>query len=694
MRKSLLFIFCFLTGHFILGQSQVTTQDCNGVPGCFNSIQEAIDNTAAGGTIAIAAGTYAGNITVDKSLTFVGTNSGGATPVPTSIIQGSPLEGAYTLQISNSANISFSSLHLKGFDMPDNGTGSVIHFTGAAVSGVSFVGNIIEPLGEHGVTSSAATLNGISFMNNAFTGATYDPTPANAPASPYDTSKECGGFTWNIFEYFGSVTDLSSCTTFSNIPRQLVTLKNGTISNVIFQENIITSILGGPTQTIGNNQYVAQNKGIEVHATGANSLSNGVTITGNQFISADPGTDLAAPYSASTVYVVGDYTTVSNNFFGTPAMLRGQPGKAMGLFISNDIAGSAISNTSLYNINGNIFYTAPLINFSKNIPYPDLASAFLTIDQGKFTRNGDVLELYAGTFTSGSIILSDPIAIPLDIGKSVTINGPNVGKTEVDTRSTEAILTGGYIVTASNVEINGVSFSGGGDVDIQTAGTQTGAIVIAPTGTGFSLRNSVLTGITSGIGVSGALTGATLTDNGFSGWGTAIQIALSDANTAINKNSFSGNVKGVVNSITNAANKVNAKRNFWGSEAGPYVAGLEGSLIEGNLDIDPWLVNTLDQKTNLSMNSPVATASAQSATAIQVSWEGYNVPSPAHSGFRLRYNTSGDFSGSAVTSLAGANSNDYILVPIPSPDDRSKTVSGLSAGTTYFVQVQAIRDQQ
>jgi pectin methylesterase-like acyl-CoA thioesterase len=60
--------------------SAATTTLCvGGQPGCFASIQAALDAAQDGDTIEIASGTFAGGITIDKSVSLVGVSAGATT---------------------------------------------------------------------------------------------------------------------------------------------------------------------------------------------------------------------------------------------------------------------------------------------------------------------------------------------------------------------------------------------------------------------------------------------------------------------------------------------------------------------------------------------------------------------------------------------------------------------------------------
>jgi hypothetical protein len=52
--------------------SSATTLCVRAAPGCYATVQAAVDAAQSGDTIAIAAGTYAGGVTIDKSVTIVG----------------------------------------------------------------------------------------------------------------------------------------------------------------------------------------------------------------------------------------------------------------------------------------------------------------------------------------------------------------------------------------------------------------------------------------------------------------------------------------------------------------------------------------------------------------------------------------------------------------------------------------------
>ena len=154
MKKILLFTIIMFTFTVMNIMAQTTRYvPCGANTPCYATIQAAIDASVAGDIINVAAGTYAGNITVNKSTIITG-NVGGTSPGPgvnAPIIDGG---GAYTSAffIANGVtNVTIQGFEMRNFASNSNGVGNGISAWVTSTSNITIQHNYFHNLGWDGV---------------------------------------------------------------------------------------------------------------------------------------------------------------------------------------------------------------------------------------------------------------------------------------------------------------------------------------------------------------------------------------------------------------------------------------------------------------------------------------------------------------------------------------------------------------
>lgn len=119
----------------------------------FDAVQDGVDAVAAGGTVNVAAGTYAGNNIIDKSLTIIG-DPGDGTPGPgvnAPVIDGGSAPGD-AFKINNGVtNVTIKGFEIRNFTSNANGIGNGISAWVASTSNINIEDNYFHSLGWNGV---------------------------------------------------------------------------------------------------------------------------------------------------------------------------------------------------------------------------------------------------------------------------------------------------------------------------------------------------------------------------------------------------------------------------------------------------------------------------------------------------------------------------------------------------------------
>jgi hypothetical protein len=125
-----------------------------GAGGCYATIQAAITAAAPGDTINVAAGTYAGNIIVDRSVSIIG-DPGDTSPGPgpsAPVIDGGSLPGDAFLLANGVSNVTIQGFEMRNFTSPlMDGIGNGISAWEASTSNITIQDNYFHHLGYNGV---------------------------------------------------------------------------------------------------------------------------------------------------------------------------------------------------------------------------------------------------------------------------------------------------------------------------------------------------------------------------------------------------------------------------------------------------------------------------------------------------------------------------------------------------------------
>ena len=117
------------------------------------TIQHAVTTVSSGATINVAAGTYAGNINITKSLTILG-DPGNTDPGPginAPIIDGGSNPGSAFFIANGVSNVTIQGFEMRNFTSNDNGVGNGISAWVGSTSNITIQDNYFHNLGWNGV---------------------------------------------------------------------------------------------------------------------------------------------------------------------------------------------------------------------------------------------------------------------------------------------------------------------------------------------------------------------------------------------------------------------------------------------------------------------------------------------------------------------------------------------------------------
>lgn len=347
----------------------------------FASINTAIDNTLAAGTVNVLEGSYTENVVVDvQGLTLQSIGGRGLTTI-TGISNGA--QGT-VLVAPGMDNVTIGGTNagflIIGIDSPNPGIEAAALYYQGNHSGGLVRGNEIRANGDSALTTEfGATLTGLVIDGNIFSGQTFT---GSAPAGD--------GFTAQF--------------TLPNVPRPIIVIGGGVgggnTSNITFTNNQITGIAGGISTTDNTGATVA------AHEQGnhlATIDSVGAVITGNTF-------DGTTTRIAISLRARGPNTDISNNTFFSDTMT---PTTGHVFVQNNETLDEVIAN--------NTFDKAVWVSGATGTIGTDLQTAINAVPEGTvlhaigtFPGNVDVnkaITLQGSFAVTGSFTVSDPEAV-------------------------------------------------------------------------------------------------------------------------------------------------------------------------------------------------------------------------------------------------------------------------------------------
>jgi nitrous oxidase accessory protein NosD len=416
------------------------------------SIQAAIDAAADHSTICLVSGTYAGGITIGKSITLVGPNAGvrGDSARSGEAVIEAPT-GGNGLTVAAGTTVTLDGLHIIGGDGPPGIEKAAIYFIGAN-SNSAVRNSIVEAAGDHGLmTEFNAAVTGMVIERNRFSGKTF-------------TGEEPGG------------DGFAAQFTTENVPRQLVVMGGGAGGTagqaVVFRDNLIDGTAGG--LNVGNNEQ------------------------GNTLVTLD----------IDQVTVTGNVFAGETNRFGSALRVRRPAAQLAGNTFTSARMGAATSHLYLQNQVVAAASTVAANTFDKAAYAASAAGATSTI----YTHaiQGAVNESAASGLVT---VLPGTYAGPIDVNKPVTLEGEPGAVVTIDTEGT-ALTVSGNDVTVRGLEITGSGSQH--FVDYRTElWTDTGPIRttgIIVSGTNATIENNHIHTLRTGVRLN-TLNTSTVADN-------------------------------------------------------------------------------------------------------------------------------------------------------------------------------------
>lgn len=494
----------------------------------FTTIQAGVNAVATGGTVNVAAGTYAEVVDLNKALTLSGANAGltaqGATNRalrgPATIIQpvstGDPV----------GARIYASNVTIDGFDFLGAGTlaGAYnqveVYASDATVKNSIFNSQLNSPFQPFGantigiVTGIGTNFNNLliedSFFARQRNGIFLNPTNSVvsvtvqdsefASRTGFNSDISNSGYNWQSGTLFTITGNTAGLTTVDSLPFGPVTGFN------------IGEITSGMTVNVGNNSIGTNSQGVRF----ASILSGGIaSVTGNIFTDhTDPATGLRV--NAAT----GSTITVTGNSFKNALFVDNQG--AQGFNLASNAADLGLGGFLLSSATVSQFYdVADRVWDAVDVAtrgYVALQAGNVYVTPNSFVTpttvaniqraidvatTGDTVHIKGGSYTGN--VSSAGKAITYDIGASpaqVTQSGDFI----LDSADTYKVEINGpaagtgfdqLIVTSGNVNLGGATLNlligyvpASGDspfllIDKQSAGAISGTFASPPTGSGW-----------------------------------------------------------------------------------------------------------------------------------------------------------------------------------------------------------------
>jgi hypothetical protein len=514
--------------------------------GCdHTTIQAAITAASAGDTIQVAAGTYSGNVTINKNIILRG--AGAATTVIVGNAAGSE-PGAVHLTTGRNG-VTIQGFHIKGINGSTPGLEKAAIYLQGSQTNITIQENTIEAIGdaalmgEYNANNQTIAIHRNQFIGKTFTG--DEPATGDQFSVPNVARQAIvfGG---------GSGTTNTGNFTFTN--NTVETIAAGTTNG----NTLVTLDLVGTNQITGNTfNGKSSSQALRMRGSGT------YTLTDNLFTGIYPLAIFRQGGSAS------DTLTGSAN----TDYLDGQNGDDLiSALAGNDvIVGGAGTDTALFSGN----YAASTLSFSstnvlvngpdgndsvtgvEKLQFADKAvivvgsavgSAYTTIQAAINAANSsDVVLVAAGTYTEN-----------VNIPKSLTLVGPNAG-ISANSGANRAAINPARVVEAVVSPTSGTAFNIGTGVDNVTLDgfrvTGNGVTLGFHLNIGEGMENIVIrnnvvdniggTGISDNGAAPNVLRNVTIEHNRFDGWSgtnaTAVRIYVGvHENITVHENYVNG----------------------------------------------------------------------------------------------------------------------------------------------------------
>jgi PKD repeat protein len=317
-----------------------TTGECNDTTGApyYCTIQAAITAAAPGDTINVAAGTYSGNIIIDRSVIILG-DPGDSSPGPGSnapLIDGGSLPGDAFLIANGVSNVTIQGFEISSFTSNDTGIGNGISAWVGSTSNITIQDNYFHNLGYNGVLvgndKSSNPLKWGDHTNWTIKGNTLETFEAygfeltNASNSSIENNIIHSNATWNLAATCIMVDARRNASgivikgnqldgeMYAGYPAIYVFANsfetpNVNLNDVLIEDNIIltTSSTGTAQVTVYNYTGTGTVTGVHVHGNSLTTFRNGtpaaVDATANWWGTADAAT-IATQITGSGAAVV------------------------------------------------------------------------------------------------------------------------------------------------------------------------------------------------------------------------------------------------------------------------------------------------------------------------------------------------------------------------------------------------------
>jgi parallel beta-helix repeat protein len=435
------------------------------------SIQAAIDAAAAGDTIVVGAGTFAGNLTVDKSLTILGANEG---------IAGDGMRGTESA-ITGVIDVQAGNVVIDGVAVLEGGT--VLGQTAGIYvrpggSGLTVENTVFDrsgsPDGFRGILTETGAVTDVTITDNAFSG-------------------------WATGVYLNPGST------------------GATVTGNLFDGNVVGMSLDGPdADDVSGNTFA--NSGVEHIGVGAipATVDAGAIIGTNSFdASAKPvtiyglqnsGQDLTGTVNDDVILAGGGNDTITGGD-GADELFGGAGNDVLNADTDDtEIDGGAGTDTAVFAAGTDAADVLAMAADITGIEVIRIGTAgegatFVVLDgmsiQAAITAAGagDTIVVGVGDFTE-----------TVTVDKAVTILGAGANPAPVPALAAlvlESTLNGQFVLAADGITIDGFTIDGGGTLGSGVRGS--GSIVASD----ITIANSVFTGQTGqpilyGFGQGGA----------------------------------------------------------------------------------------------------------------------------------------------------------------------------------------------